>query len=73
MVSSDTSSSPYEEVNKFFNFVPSARIFGSLSSGLRFAKKFMIDEHMLVAFGVKIDARMTVGLDFRVFVMATGM
>lgn len=70
--SSDTISSPYEDVNKFLVFVPSARIFGSLSSGVRLEKKLMIDEHMLVDFGAKIGALMIVEFDFLSFVITHG-
>lgn len=70
--SNDNNSSPYDDVNKFLVFVPSARILGSLSSGLRLVIKFISDDHMLVDLGVKIGALMIVRSDFRSFVMTQG-
>jgi hypothetical protein len=54
--SSDTTSSPYDEVNKFLVFVPSARVFGSLNSGDRFAMTLTIEVQILVGFGIMIGA-----------------
>lgn len=54
MDSSDTTSSPYEEVNKFFVFVPSVRVFGSRSSGDRFVMKFTMEVQKLVERGIMI-------------------
>lgn len=70
MASSDINN--YDDVNKFLVFVPSVRIFGSRSSGLRLAIKLMIDDHMLVDFGVKIGARMIVGSVLLLLVMTHG-
>lgn len=72
IASSDTNKSPYDEVNKFFVFVPSARIFGSRSSGFRLAMRLISDDQTFVALGVKIGARMTAGADFRSFVIMHG-
>jgi hypothetical protein len=72
MASSDTSISPYDDVNKFFVFVPSARIFGSRSSGVRFAMRLMSEDQKFVAFGAKIGARIAVGSDFLSLVMTQG-
>jgi hypothetical protein len=65
MHSSDTITSPYDDVNRFLVFVPSTRIFGSRSSGLRLVIRFIMDDQMFVALGVIIGARMTVGSLFR--------
>lgn len=62
--SSDTINSPYDEVNKFFVLVPSARIFGSRSSGLRFAMRLMSDDQKFVDLGAKIGAWISVGSVF---------
>jgi hypothetical protein len=73
MQSSDTISSPYDDVNKFFVLEPSARIFGSRSSGLRLVIRLMNDEQMFVDFGVIIGTRITVNSDcFFSFVIAHG-
>lgn len=56
--SNDTTSSPYDEVNRFFVFVPSARVFASLNSGVRFAIRLTIEVQTLLDFGVMIGAVM---------------
>lgn len=70
--SSDNKSSPYDDVNKFLVFVPSASIFGSLSSGFRLVIRLISDDHMLVDLGVKIGARTIVRSDLRSLVMVQG-
>lgn len=72
IASSDTINSPYDDVNKFFVFVPSARIFGSRSSGFRLVMRLMSDDQKLVALGAKIGAWICVGWEFLSLVMVQG-
>lgn len=72
MDSSDTNKSPYDNVNRFFVFEPSARILGSRSSGLLLVRKLIIDDQTLVDFGLKMGASMIVASDFRSLLMMHG-
>lgn len=72
MDSSDTNKSPYDNVNRFFVFEPSARILGSRSSGLLLVRKLIIDDQTLVDFGLKMGASMIVASDLRSLLMMHG-
>lgn len=63
MHSSDITTSPYDDVKRFFVLVPSASIFGSLSSGLRLVIRLISEDQMFVDFGVMIGALTTVVSD----------
>lgn len=63
MLSSDIITLPYDDVKRFFVFVPSAKIFGSLSSGFLFVIRLISEDQMFVDFGIIIGACMTVVSD----------